>query len=112
MSDKRKHKRAILMSYLDIYDTGSETGLGYVVDISQGGMLLISKDEISVDHSFNYTIEIPNEIREAGFFKVTATSIRCVRDDFLDYYNTGFRFENLSEENLKIVDDIAAAFEI
>ena len=100
------------MSYLDIYDTGSETEVGYVVDISHGGMLLISRDEIPIDQSFTYTIEIPSEIKESGVLSVTAVSIRCIQDDFLDYYNTGFSFEDLSAEDLKVVDNIVAAFEL
>lgn len=112
MSEKRKHKRAILMSYLDIYDTGSEEEVGYVVDISQGGMLLISKDEIQTDQAFTYTIEIPSEIREEGAFTVTAMSIRCTKDDFLDYYNTGFCFQDLSDDDVKIINDIVAVLEL
>ena len=112
MSEQRKHKRAILMSYLDIYDTGSETGVGYVVDISHGGMLLISKDEIPVNQTFSYTIEIPAEVREEGVFSINATSIRCIQDDFLDYYSTGFSFDVISDDQLRIVEDIVAALEL
>ncbi len=100
------------MSYLDIYDTGSDLEIGYVVDISHGGMALISRNEIPTDQSFSYTIEIPSEVRESGVFSVTALSVRCIQDEFLDYYNTGFSFQNLSTDDLKIVDDIVAAFEL
>jgi len=100
------------MSYLDIYDTGSENEVGYVVDISRGGMALISKDEIAVDQTYSYTIEIPSEIRDDGFFRVNATSIRCNRDEFLSYYNTGFSFNELTDDEIRIVEDIIAAFEL
>jgi len=112
MAEKRKHKRAILISYLDIYDTGSNLEVGYVVDISNGGMQLISKDAIPVEQTFSYTIEIPNEVHESGIFSVNASSIRSTQDEFLDYYNTGFSFEDLNPEQAAIVDNIIAALEL
>lgn len=100
------------MSYLDIYDTGSENEVGYVVDISHGGMLLVSKDEIPVDQTYSYTIEIPTEILEEGILSINARSIRCIQDDFLNYYSIGFSFENLTEKHLEVVDNVVAALEL
>ncbi len=112
MSDKREHKRALLVSYLDAHDTATSKDIGYVVDISQGGMMLISKKPIPVDISLVLAIKVPEEINETKTFKVTAKSIRSIKEGDLDYFNTGFMFDELKSDDLQVLDNIIAAFEL
>ncbi len=112
MSDKRVHKRAFLISYLDAQDTATNEVIGYVVDISQGGMMVISKKPIAVDMSMSLAINVPEEITETKVFNVTAKSIRSIKDGELDYYNTGFMFNELRTNDLSVLDNIVAAFEL
>ena len=112
MSDKRKHKRALLVSYLDAHDTTTSKDIGYVVDISQGGMLLISKNPIPVEISMIIAINVPEESTETKAFNVTARSIRSIKDGDLNYFNTGFIFNELRPDDLQVLDNIIAAFEL
>ena len=112
MSDKRVHKRALLVSYLDAHDTATNEDVGYVVDISQGGMMVISKKPITIDMSMSLAINVSEEVTKTKVFNVTARSIRSIRDGDLDYYNTGFMFDELRSEDLQVLDNIVAAFEL
>ena len=111
MSEKRKYKRASLVSYLDVHDTMTNKDIGYVVDISQSGMLLISKNSIPVDISMILDIKVPEEITETKAFNVTVKSIRSIKDGDLDYFNTAFVFNELKSDDLLVLDNIIAAFE-
>lgn len=112
MSEKREHKRALLVSYLDIQDAAINKEIGYLVDISHGGMMLISKNPIPVDSDMSLIIRIPEEIDETKALNVTAKSLRSIKETDLDYFSTGFRFNELTSDDLSIVDNIVAAFEL
>ncbi len=112
MSEKRVHKRALLVSYLDAQNTETNEDIGYVVDISKGGMMIISKKPIAVDMSMSLAINVPEEITETKVFNVTAKSIRSIKEVDLDYYNTGFIFNELRSADLRVLDNIVAAFEL
>ncbi len=112
MSDQRVHKRSLLVSYLDAHDTATNEVVGYVVDISQGGMMVISKKPINVKMSISLAINVPEEVIETKVFNVTARSIRSIKDEDLNYYNTGFMFNELRPEDLPVLDNIVAAFEL
>ncbi|MBU2646546.1 PilZ domain-containing protein [bacterium] len=112
MSEQRKYKRALLISYLNTYDYTSNSETGFLADISHGGMLLISKNPIPVDVSLSLAIEVPEEVDETETFVVTAKSIRCIKDKDLNYFNTGFIFEEMTSNDIQIVNNIMAAFEL
>ena len=112
MSEKRVHKRSLLVSYLDARDTATNKDIGYVVDISKGGMMVISKKPLTMDMNMSLVISVPEEITETKTFNITAKSIRSFRDGDLDYYNTGFMFDELRSDDLRILDNIIAAFEL
>ena len=44
--EQRKHKRVNLIYYLEIYDNNSEKHLGYLVDITPEGLMMISEEEV------------------------------------------------------------------
>jgi len=112
MSEQREYKRALLISYLDIQDATIDKKLGYVVDISHGGMMLISKNPIPIGTNMSLVISVPEEIDQTKAFNITAKSIQSTKDEDLDYFNTGFRFNKLTSADIRILDNIVAAFEL
>jgi c-di-GMP-binding flagellar brake protein YcgR len=112
MSEKRVHQRSFLVSYLNASDTETNKDIGYVVDISKGGMMVISKKPITMDMNMSLAINVPEEITETKTFNVTAKSIRSIKDGDMDYYSTGFIFDELRSDDLQVLDNIIAAFEL
>jgi len=112
MSEKRKHKRSVLVSYFDAIDDENKSVVGYLVDISPGGLMLISKKPLETGRAMTLTIDIPAEIDESRQLCVKATGIRSLKDVDFDYFNTGFIMESTTPENQKIIDNLIAAFEL
>jgi hypothetical protein len=112
MTEKRRFKRSILVSYFDTVDEEDNEMIGYLADISQGGMLLISKEPIATDRSMSLVIDIPEEIHASGTLRMTVRSIRCMKDPDFSYFNTGFVMEQTTPDGRLIIDKLIETFEL
>ena len=97
MSEKRQYERQLLLSYFDTFDTGNESTLGYLANISNGGLMLISKTPIQTDVSIPIRIQVPEDIDKTKELTLVAKSVRCIKDSEYDYFNIGFQVESLSD---------------
>ena len=59
MRENRHLSRWRLIHYLRVFDRESETLLGHVVDITVGGMMLVSVDPIAVDRDYEVRMVLP-----------------------------------------------------
>ena len=108
--EKRTLKRWYLIFYLRAFDQDTGELLGHVVDISTGGIMLISDAPIPIDKDFRLWLDVPQEDgeRERLFFEVHSLwSKRDVNPSFCD---TGFSILNASPEALLriqlLIDDL------
>lgn len=112
MSEKRKHDRLLLLSYFNTYSAENDSTLGYLADISQGGLLLISKTPIKTDVSIPIKIDIPEDVDETQELKLVAKSVRCIRDSEFDYFNIGFQVESVSEQDLEKYEKLISIYSL
>ena len=52
MEEKRKHKRVNLIYYLEIFDNTTDKHLGYLVDITPEGLMMISEEQMPSGEDF------------------------------------------------------------
>jgi len=112
MSEKRKHERQLLLSYFDTFESEKESTLGYLANISQGGLMLISKTPIETDISVPIRINIPEDIDKTKELKLIAKSVRCIKDTDFDYFNIGFQVESLSENEGNKFEKLIAIYSL
>ena len=74
--------------------------------------MLISKQPMEVNKSMSLTIDIPDETESVQKLMVKARSVRCVKDMDFDYYNTGFAFERISNDEKKLIDILINLYEL
>ncbi|MCP4753697.1 MAG: PilZ domain-containing protein [Proteobacteria bacterium] len=110
--EKRKHKRTLLASYLDTYEMDSHNVIGYLADISHGGMMLISKNPIQVNKAMSLHVNLPDESNNNKELKLVARSIRCIKDSDFNYFNTGFEIKDLSSRDIETIDHLVARHEL
>ena len=102
MTEKRKHRRVNLIYYLEIHDQKTNYCIGHLVDISQGGIRMVSEFESIPDIEHNIQIYLPEDSSQKS---VTMRAKSCwTQKDINPAYNaSGLEFVELSEENTKII---------
>ncbi|MFC1857336.1 PilZ domain-containing protein [Thermodesulfobacteriota bacterium] len=100
----RISERKNLVYYLKITDTQANKPMGYAVDISKQGFMLITGKPIESESLFQLKMFLPEEIQVGKYFDFSAMSRWCRQDQNPEYYTVGFQFADLSSEGIKIVD--------
>lgn len=111
--DRRQYERYSTEFYLSVYEKEKSLPLGQVVDISLGGLQLVSSEPIPVNKHLHLWMDVSMESGRHEKIVFEAVSIWSGEDDDDDdSYNTGFQFINLSTEALAslqgVIDDLSA----
>jgi c-di-GMP-binding flagellar brake protein YcgR len=96
--NRRNQERYSLEYFLRIVDQDTESMLGHIIDISTGGMRLISEAPIPTQRDFRLWMEISLESGAQGKFALEARSVWSREDINPQLYDTGFSFIALSAE--------------
>ena len=108
MADQRSRKlsRRHLIVYLRVYDRDSDILLGHLVDITSGGLMLMSEEEIPVDRVCRLRIDVGEGHGWRGYLDLDARSIWSRRDVNPSYVDTGFEFLDPSERALAAIESL------
>ncbi|MEA2104727.1 MAG: PilZ domain-containing protein [Candidatus Cloacimonadota bacterium] len=88
--ENRRHKRNHLICYLPVFDKVHSQKLGYIIDVSLSGVMLISDSEIAKDKIFSFDIDVSNEMADEKKISFDAKCIWCKPDIKPDSYVSGF----------------------
>ncbi len=104
MNEKRKVPRKKAPEKVTVYDRATESVLGQVVNMSTGGMLLLSDNPIPVDSVFRFRIALPEPIEGADALMFGAESLWGSPAMDENCYWTGFQIIDISESHSRILD--------
>lgn len=99
-AEKRRLKRWYLVMYLRVYNQDDQSLLGHIVDINKQGMRLVSDNPIPVNRTFRLWVDVPREGNARQRILLEAESLWSGRDVNPDFYDTGFRLQNISTQTL------------
>ena len=94
MVEKRQLKRRHLIYYLRVFDRTTDQLIGYLVDITTGGLKLMSEEPLDINKTLQLRMELPVETSHKFINKpVTfdAVSLRSDVDVNPQFYITGFK---------------------
>ncbi len=105
MSERRSAKRWKLLLLIPILNTDSKEILGYIADINENGILLLSENHIELGKTFYFSIST-EDLKEAFLVKeLTQESIQFEAqsrwvdmDENQAFHRTGFILTNISPE--------------
>lgn len=107
MMDRRKFTRRHLIFYLRVFDENNIL-LGYLLDISEGGILMMSETEIPEGRKVKLSIKLPKEINEGDTLHFTGLVKRVNKDINENFYDIGIEIlekdKNYTEILHKLVD--------
>jgi uncharacterized protein YjbI with pentapeptide repeats len=98
VSNKRRNRRVRMMQPLQTYDLRSNQHIGFIIDISSGGIRLSSLQPLPIDASFPFRVLLPNDGQEGRSIDLDVKSVWCRKMGDSGEFNTGFQFIRLSSE--------------
>ena len=110
MGNNRKFERYYLSYYLKVIDRQTDLSIGHCVNVSNGGMMVISEEAIKIKTIFQLKMFLPEEINGSRYFDFIAVSRWCKNDENPDFYNTGFQLQNVNPEVIKIIEHLIKNF--
>jgi len=106
MKEKRRLKRRHLIFYLRVFNAETNQLLGYLVDLTPEGIMLMSEEPVEKGEKFKLRMDLPEEYSDRAKIEFDAESVWTSTDVNPDFYDTGFKFSNVSHEERLIIEDI------
>ena len=103
MKDRRKLKRVQSPYYLKIEDCSVNRLIGYLADISTGGMMLMSKKPVETDAAFKLKMNLPIAAKESKEITVDANSRWFMKSAHSNSYDVGFELQDISPEDVEVI---------
>ncbi|MCE5251993.1 PilZ domain-containing protein [bacterium] len=112
MDERRNNKRKCLIYFLKVYDRSNNHFLGNLVDITTGGLMLMSESPIATDIVYQMKMTLPEKKSGISEISFDARSIRCKKERFPAFYYTGFQFEKVETDDIGIIQNLIEKYGI
>jgi len=106
MPNKRTIDRKHLFFYMQVINQKSGDLLGYVVDISQRGLKIISEHRCEETSELNLKMRIPDNQGKNKEIQFKAKCIWSGRDINSEFFANGFEIDSLDQESLAVIESI------
>jgi len=110
MDDRRKLKRRHIMFYSRVFDRKTGKLLGYLGNITTGGVMIISEEPIQKELVFKLRIDLPDYLYNRSVLNFRARSVWCEPDIDPSFFNTGFELIGIPPENQSMIEKILSDF--
>ena len=103
--EKRRHKRWLLTKPLKIYNKQSNIHIGNLIDITTGGLGMVSKYPLKPDSTVKFEIDLSDEKVKFDSIELKAKNVWC-EEKLLNRYFAGLEFENINEDLVNKIKDV------
>jgi hypothetical protein len=103
MEERRKTKRRHLLYYGRVYDETAQKLLGYLVDITESGFMLLGDEPFPVGETRRFKLEITEDVGKRPYINFSAKSIWCEPDIDPSHSNTGFEITEIKPGDKELV---------
>ena len=106
MEERRRLHRRHILFYSRVFDRKTGVFLGYLGNMNEGGLMIISENTIDVGEIFLLRIDLPEDIYSTTVLNFEAKSVWCRLDVDPNFYNTGFQLMDITEGGKEIIAQI------
>jgi hypothetical protein len=99
--EKRKFKRRHLIFYLRVIERESNAVLGFLVDITTQGIMMMSEFPTEIGKTFHLKLLTDAGPQGEKFLEFQAVSKWCERSVNTDFYDTGFELIDINPDDLQ-----------
>jgi hypothetical protein len=98
LAEKRKFPRKDLIFYSRVSDGKGGRLLGYLLNITPEGAMILSEKPLELDWEVVLHIELPDDLSDLREMVIPARSRWCQPDINPEFYDTGFSFLNTPDK--------------
>lgn len=98
MFKHRRIERHQLSSFLQVFNRITDKPIGYLGNVSEEGLMLISQLPLMVDADFELCLKIPGPEGEIQTVDLTARCLWCHEDVNPQHYDSGFSVVQAGDE--------------
>jgi c-di-GMP-binding flagellar brake protein YcgR len=103
MGDQRKLSRRRTSDYFVVYERETERIVGRLVNLTIAGAMIISEDPVEVPTVIKCRIKMPQPVEGRHEIVFDAESRWCKKNNHTDWYETGYKFTNVSDADTKLI---------
>jgi hypothetical protein len=112
MQERRHLDRKYLAVYSRVFDRATGKVLGYLSDLSQKGAMIISDDPMPEDTPISLRFDLPDPpLFSTDHLNMEARVAWSSPDIDPAFFNVGFEFSNVNEQESHIIDEMIEAYE-
>ena len=108
--DQRKEKRVDLVYNLAAYDRNSGEIIGFLADITPAGFMLLCEKPLELKKEYYFRIEVASSSSSGKQIEFDADCCWRKINEFIDFYNCGFKFTNIDTEYIGEIDLIIETY--
>lgn len=108
--EHRGQPRNTVQEKIDVIDLLSGETIGNLINISEGGFMLITDQELPLNSLFQLRLVLPEGLTEASNIEVGAESLWSNASTTSDYLWYGFHIIDISTDNAKVIDQLSQSW--
>jgi hypothetical protein len=108
--DRRKFDRKFLTYFARVTDRKTGRLLGYLVDLTQKGALLIGDVPLKIDSIFQLRIDLPDEVSDKQSLDIDAIAKWNQPDMDPEFYRTGLEMVPSTDEQFSILEELLSHY--
>jgi hypothetical protein len=106
MQERRKYPRKDLLLFANVYDSKSGKIIGTLLNITLEGAMVLSENKVDADNTMELHIKLPENFVQKNELVFVASSRWCGPDINPEFFDVGYQFANVSDEDSKIIQAI------
>jgi hypothetical protein len=106
MQERRKYPRKDLLLFANVYDSKSGKIVGTLLNITLEGAMVLSESKIDADNTMELHIKLPDNFVQKNELVFTANSRWCGPDINPEFFDVGYQFANVTDEDSQIIQTI------
>lgn len=106
MQERRKYPRKDLLLFANVYESKSGRIIGTLLNITLEGAMVLSEDKIDSNKNMELHIKLPENFVQKKELIFVANSRWCAPDINPEFFDVGYQFANVSEEDGQIIQAI------
>lgn len=104
MDERRKQNRRLLTFFSRVVDRTNDRLLGYLVDMTTDGALIVGNLPLKINNKFLLRIDLPDSYGEIPQLDLEARAIWCSPDDDPELFRTGLQLINIENSNEAVLE--------
>ena len=104
--DKRKLKRRHLIYYLTVLERDTDVVVGYLVDITTKGIMIMSDNKVEPGTTLHLKILLQTEMSDKEYLHFDARSKWCEKSPSGNSYDSGLELLNVKPESFRDIEKI------